>query len=267
MENGLVLYEKADHIVTITMNRPEKMNAVNQQMKEELLQSWRQFRDDDDAWVAILTGAGKAFSAGGDLKETVARHEGRAADLEWPKGRAVRAPTTFSDWVWEEDVRKPVIAAVNGYAGGGGFAMALNCDIRIASETAEMGSTNVRWSHMAGGQGFILPRIVPLGWAFWLIFTGQTIDAETAYRIGLVQQVTAPDKLMDSALELAATICANGPLVAQYNKEFVYRSLDVPLSSGRFIERILYEQLRHRPEYQEGSKAFIEKRDPKYSAT
>ena len=261
MEKGLVLYEKVGHVVIITMNRPDKKNAINAQMREDLESSWRTFRDDDDAWVAILTGAGDAFSAGGDLKENLARSEGRM-EKKRPKGRAINAPKVYSDFVWEEGVLKPVIGAINGYAGGGGFALALNCDIRIASESAVFGCSAVRWSHMAGGQAYMLPRVVPLGWAFWFLYTGQTVDAETAFRIGLVQNVTQPDKLLSVSMDLAEVIARNGPLVSQYHKEYLYKAMDMPLSSSRFMERVLYEQLQQEPEYDEGTRAFIEKRQP-----
>ncbi len=258
------LYDKTSHIVTITMNRPDKKNAINGQMREELREAWARFRDDDDAWVAILTGAGAAFCSGGDLKDNLARSEGRAPELS-SKGKAVKAPTVYSDFVWEDHVYKPIIAAVNGFAGGGGFAMALNCDIRISSTKAQFGCSAVRWSHMAGGQAHILPRVLPLGWAFWFLYTGQTIDAEKAFRIGLVQDVTPPEKLMESARQLAETICANGPLVSQYHKEFIYKAMEMPLGATRFLERVMYEQLRSRPDYDEGTRAFVHKRKAQYS--
>jgi enoyl-CoA hydratase/carnithine racemase len=258
------LYEKAGHVVTITMNRPDKKNAINGQMREELRQCWAKYRDDDDAWVAILTGAGEAFCSGGDLRDNLARSEGRLPEHS-TKGRAVKAPTVYSDFVWEDQVYKPIIAAVNGFAGGGGFAMALNCDIRIASTNAQFGCSAVRWSHMAGGQAYLLPRSVPLGWAFWFLYTGQTIDAEKAFKIGLVQDVTPPDRLLPTALQLAEVICANGPLVSQYHKEYVYKALEMPLGAGRFLERVMYEQLRSRPDYDEGTRAFVQKRKANFS--
>ncbi|MBM4406082.1 MAG: hypothetical protein FJ039_07880 [Chloroflexi bacterium] len=261
---SLALYQKHEHVVTITMNRPDKKNAINAQLRDELTRCWETFRDDDDAWVAILTGAGDAFCSGGDLKDNLSRSEGKLPEFATP-GRAVKAPTVYSDFVWEDRVYKPIIAAVNGFAGGGGFAMALNADIRIASDRAQFGCSAVRWSHMAGGQAHMLPRSLPLGWAFWFLYTGQTIDAHKAFQIGLVQEVTPPDGLMEAARRLAETICANGPLVSQYHKEFVYKALDVPLSSARFLERVMYEQLRSRPDYNEGTRAFVEKRKARYS--
>ncbi len=113
---------------------------------------------------------------------------------------------------------------------------------------------------MAGGQNHILPRIVPLGWVFWLLFTGQTIDAKTAYNIGLVQQVVPQKELLDAATRLADTINANGPLVAQHSKEFTYRSMELPLTSARFFESMFYGHLRQSPDYDEGTAAFVEKR-------
>ena len=163
------------------------------------------------------------------------------------------------------DVFKPVIAAVNGYAAGGGFGLALSCDIRLCSENAHFGASEVRWSHMAGGQAYILPRTVPLGWAFWFCLTGQFIDADTAFRIGIVQGIYPQAQLMDEATKLAETINANGQIVVQQTKQFIYNSLDMPLSAARKMERVYYQKIRQSPDYDEGSAAFVQKRKPDFT--
>ena len=118
---------------------------------------------------------------------------------------------------------------------------------------------------MAGGQNYIMPRTMPLGWAFWMLFTGQTIDAKQAYDCGLVQKVVPPEKLMEEANKLADTINANGPLVAQHSKEYTYRTMDVPLSTAKFMEGMFYADLRRHPDYDEGTRAFTEKRKPQFN--
>lgn len=263
--SNVVLYEKKGHIVYITINRPEKMNAVSAEVAKGLSQAWVEFRDDRDAWTAILSGAGeKAFCAGGDLRENLARARGEMV-VERPPRPGVRPTEPYSAFVWTHQLWKPVIAAVNGYAMGGGFSLALACDIRVAAENAQFGSSEVRWSHMAGGQAYILPRAIPLGWAFWFCYTGQTIDARTAYQVGIVQELVPQGQAVEAATRLAESINANGPLVAQHTKEYIYRSLELPFSSAHFLEGMFYDHLRRSPDYDEGTAAFVEKRRPQYT--
>ncbi|HZU04717.1 MAG TPA: enoyl-CoA hydratase-related protein [Chloroflexota bacterium] len=260
-----VLFEKRNKIAYITINRPEKRNAIDHEVRKALAAAWLEVRDDPDIWIAILTGAGDvAFCAGGDLRENLARARGefRPPELATAEGRSMMRYATYLRRI---GLNKPVIAAVNGYAAGGGFGLALSCDIRLCSENAKFGAAEVRWSHMAGGQAYILPRTVPLGWAFWLCLTGQFIDAQTAYQIGIVQGVYPQARLMEEATKLAEVINANGPIVVQQTKEFIYNSLDMPLSMAEKIESIYYERVRRSPDYDEGTAAFVEKRPPRYT--
>lgn len=259
-----VLYERRNRIAYVTINRPEKRNAANAAVQSALGDAWLEINRDPDVWIAILTGAGtEAFCAGGDLGDNLARARGELAPQPTigPIGERPHPP----GYAGIQEVFKPIIAAVNGYAAGGGFGLALSCDIRLCSENARFGSSEVRWSHMAGGQAYILPRTIPLGWAFWFCLTGQFIDAETAFRIGIVQGVYPQAQLMDEATNLADTICANGQVVVQQTKQFIYNSLDMPLSAARKMERIYYQRIRQSPNYDEGSAAFVEKRNPNYS--
>lgn len=259
-----VLLEKRNKIAYITLNRPEKRNAANAALQAALGEAWREVNRDPDVWIAILTGAGnEAFCAGGDLGENLARARGEMAAPSGvaPIGERPHPP----GYAGIAEVFKPVIAAVNGYAAGGGFGLALSCDIRLCSENAKFGASEVRWSHMAGGQAYILPRTVPLGWAFWLCLTGQFIDAQTAYQIGIVQGVYPQEKLMEEATKLAETINANGQIVVQQTKQFIYNSLDMPLSMAKKMERIYYQRVRQSPDYDEGSAAFVERRRPRYT--
>jgi E-phenylitaconyl-CoA hydratase len=260
-----VLIEKRNKIAYVTINRPEKRNAANSAVQKGLGEAWNEINRDKDVWICILTGAGTdSFCAGGDLGENLARSTGELAvedDRPSPVGERPGPPGYGGIW----DVFKPVIAAVNGYAAGGGFGLALSCDMRLCSENAQFGASEVRWSHMAGGQAYILPRTVPLGWAFWFTLTGQFIDAETAFRIGIVQGVYPQDQLMEQATKLADTINANGTIVTQQTKQFIYNSMDMPLSQARKMERLYYQRIRQSPDYDEGSAAFVQKRRPKFS--
>lgn len=258
-----VLLDKRNHIAYVTINRPEKRNAANAAVQNGLGDAWQEINADSDVWIAILTGAGEeSFCAGGDLGDNLARARGDLAPERavGPIGERGH-PRGYSGI---QEVFKPVIAAVNGYAAGGGFGLALSCDIRLCSENARFGASEVRWSHMAGGQAYILPRTVPLGWAFWFCLTGQFIDADTAFRIGIVQGLYPKAQLMDEATKLAETINANGQIVVQQTKQFIYNSLDMPLSAARKMERVYYQKIRQSPDYDEGSAAFVQKRRPDF---
>jgi enoyl-CoA hydratase/carnithine racemase len=261
----VVLFEKRNKIAYVTINRPEKRNSLTSEVRRLLGEAWKEVRDDPDVWIAILTGAGdQSFCAGGDLGENLARAKGEIAPVEYTTHEG-RQMMSYSHYMREVGLNKPIIAAVNGYAAGGGFGLALNCDIRLCSTNAKFGASEVRWSHMAGGQAYLLARTVPLGWAFWLTLTGQFIDAQTAYSVGIVQGVYPPDKLMEEATGLAETINANGPIVVQQTKEFIYNSLDMPLSMARKMEQVYYQRVRQSPDYDEGSAAFTQRRKPAYS--
>jgi (E)-benzylidenesuccinyl-CoA hydratase len=264
MMSDVLILEKRNKIAYVTINRPEKRNSLNHPVRMALAAAWREIRDDKDVWTAILTGAGEAsFCAGGDLKENIQRARGEVTipEMSSPDSRAQQRYSTYFRHI---GLYKPIIAAVNGYAAGGGFGLALNCDIRLCSENAKFGASEVRWSHMAGGQAFLLPRTVPLGWAFWLTLTGQFIDAQTAYQIGIVQGVYPQDTLMEEATKLAEIINANGPIVVQGTKEYIYNSLDMPLSAAEAMEAVYYQRIRQSPDYDEGSAAFTERRRPEF---
>jgi E-phenylitaconyl-CoA hydratase len=262
-----VLYEVKNKTAFITINKPEKRNCVDHDVRLGLRDAWHAARDDKDVWTIILTGAGNdSFCAGGDLKENLARAKGEVhfPELDTYEGRQM---ARYGAYLRHIGLHKPIIAAVNGYAAGGGFGLSLSCDIRLCSENAKFGASEVRWSHMAGMQAYILPRTVPLGWAFWLCLTGQFIDAPTAYNVGIVQGVYPQGQLMDEATKLAETINANGPIVTQGTKEYIYNSLDMPLSMAATMESVYYARIRQSPDYDEGSAAFAQKRRPDFSGT
>ncbi len=256
-----VLYEQKDRIVTITINRPEAMNAIDPETHEALIAAWTRFRDDDSAWVAILTGAGdQAFSAGADLKKFVpAEFAGRggASHNTFDLGGITRGLE-----IW-----KPMIAAINGFCLAGGLEQALACDLRIAASHARFGLTEVRWAIMPGAGGTQrLPRAVPLAKAMEMILTADHVTAEEALGLGLVNKVVPLPELMPAARALAGRLCERGPLALRAAKEAVIRGLSLPLADGLRLEAFLSGVLRRTEDAIEGPKAFAEKRPPAFKA-
>ncbi len=252
-----ILYEKRDRVAIITINRPEAMNAIDPETHWELDATFRAFRDDRELWAAILTGAGeKAFSAGADLKKLIPQSFAEA------RGRPDQQPglggITRGLEIW-----KPIIAAINGHCLAGGLELALACDLRLAASHATFGLTEVRWGLIPGAGGTQrLPRAIPLGKAMELIFLAEPIDAQEAYRLGLVNKIVPLPELMPTALNWAQTICERGPLAIRAAKEAVLRGLDLPLAEGLRLEAFLSGTLRGTEDAQEGPRAFVEKRRP-----
>jgi enoyl-CoA hydratase/carnithine racemase len=259
-----VLYEQKDTIVTITINRPDAMNAIDPETHQALVDAWIRFRDDDGAWVAILTGAGdKAFSAGADLKKMIpaAFTGGRGYNPVAHNAYGLGGITRGLE-IW-----KPMIAAVNGYCLAGGLEQALACDVRLAASHATFGLTEVRWAIMPGAGGTQrLPRVVGLTKALEIILTAEPIDAQEALRIGLVNKVVPPPELMPEARRLAETLCQRGPLALRAAKEAVIRGLSLPLPDGLRLEALLSGTLRGTEDAVEGPRAFAEKRKPTFTA-
>ena len=254
-----IIYEKRDKIAYITLNRPRVLNAVNGQMGREIHEALYDVRDDTDVWVAIITGAGdKAFSSGHDLKEDT--EEG--FEEEWKASFwKPQSPTIFGTL----ELWKPLIAAINGYCLAGGLELALACDIRVASETAKFGMSEVLRALVPGGGGVQrLPRVVPLALAMELLLTGDMIDAQEAYRIGLVNKLVPVEQLMPTAEEVAKKICSNGPLTVRAIKESAMRGLDVPLEHALRLNSTLTHINHTTEDSMEGPRAFIEKRKPVY---
>jgi len=246
-----LLYEKEDKIVIITLNRPESLNAYDWEQTQEFSEAIVKFRDDPDAWAAIITGAGdKAFSSGADLKKLV------PAAQETGQPEYVHIMTGLR-------IYKPFIAAVNGLALGGGLETVLACDIRIAAENARFGVPEVRWSVIPGWGGTQrLPRMIPWAKAAELLFTGTAIDAQEAYRIGLVNLVVPLSELMPTAKEWARRICQNGPLALRAAKESMMEGINMTLDEGLKLEKSLVDKLLMTEDAKEGVKAFNEKRKP-----
>ena len=240
-------YEKKGKIAVITLNRPEALNAFNGDMLEKFSRVLLDFRDDEDAWVLIITGAGdKAFSAGFDLKEAV--------------------PKTFPPMITRGlEIFKPMIAAVNGVALGGGLEVALACDFRIASENAKLGVPETRWGLIPGWGGTQrLPRIISSTKAAEMLLMAKVIDAKEAYEIGLVNKVVSSSELMNAAMDWATKICELGPLAVRAAKKAIVKGSSLPLEKGLRLEEELFGLLRETEDAKEGPKSFAKKRKPEF---
>jgi enoyl-CoA hydratase/carnithine racemase len=249
-----VIYEKKDHLAILTLNRPQVMNAMNAVMRREMGAALIDFRDDADARVLIITGAGdKAFSAGADIQEMAA-----ALDSE----RAVGAVTENPDLAkGNVDIWKPVIAAINGVAVGSGFELALGCDIRIVAENARLGLMEPRRGIVPGAKGAIrLSRLVSPGIALEMLFSGDLIDAREALRIGLANRVVPGQAVLPAAIQLAAKFLECAPLALQSMKQEVYDTLGLPLREALAAD--YSAAVFASADAREGLNAFIEKRKP-----
>ena len=257
MAYDTLLYEVSDGVALVTVNRPDKMNALNATVISELGAVFGEIRRDDAVRAVVLTGAGeKAFVAGADIGELA---EASGPDLE-------RISERGQSLMWSiENLGKPVIAAVNGFALGGGCELALACTFRYASETAKMGLPEVGLGLIPGYGGTQrLPRLVGRGIASELILTGGMIDAAEAARIGLVNMVFAPDKLLDAALNTAGAIAARSTATVRYALKAVGEGLNMSLDAGCRLEAACFGCVGALEDAAEGCRAFLEKRKPEF---
>ncbi len=257
MAYQFVKYEKKERIAYVTINRPERMNALHAPAHIELDEVFRDFRDDPDVWVAIITGAGdKAFSAGNDLK-----YQAEGAAL----GRSLEPlpPGGFAGITDRFDCPKPIIAAVNGYALGGGFETALACDIIIAADHASFGLPEPTVGLVAGAGGMHrLPRQIPLKIAMGMLLTGRPITAAEAYRIGIANEVVPLADLMTRAEQWAADIFRCAPLSVRASKEAAMKGLDMTLDEALHASFPMAGQMNASEDFIEGPLAFSQKRPP-----
>jgi enoyl-CoA hydratase/carnithine racemase len=255
-----VIYEKDGHIATITINRPDKLNAIDARTSFELRQSFSDFRDNDDLWVAIVTGAGdRAFSTGNDLVAMSQAMAGKSAFTE----EMVRTP--FGGITRGFECFKPIIAAINGYCLAGGLEVSMCCDIRVAAEHAQFGVPEVTRAIIPGAGGTQrLTRALPRAIAMELIVTGARFDAQWALRNGLVNYVVPADQVMPKAREIAEAICQNGPLAVRAAKEAALRGIELPLEDGLRIENEQSRKVIQSEDAREGPLAFAQKRKPEY---
>ena len=255
MKFQYILYEKRGRVVYITLNRPEVMNALHPCGSAELFDAWNAIEQDPDVRVSIITGSGeKAFCAGNDLK--YAAENPQVAGHPPDKGGIGGITLRYCP------LSKPVIAAVNGYALGGGFEIALAADIIIAAEHAEFGLTEPKWGRMAGTGIQRLPRQIPQKIAMGLILTGGRIDAYSASDMGLVNEVVPLKELMPAAERWAMQIVECAPLAVQASKQAALLGADLPLETALLRRYPLQEMVFDSTDRAEGARAFAEKRRP-----
>ena len=248
MKLDTLIFDKEDGIRLITLNRPERLNAISFQLVLDLEKVLKEIDEDGEAKVVILTGAGRGFCAGADVKAPDAN--------KLPTGR-----NTFFNKL--EDLKKPVIAAINGHCNGGGLELALSCDFRIASEAAQFGAGEVKLGIIPGGGGTArLPRLIGIGKAKEFLYFGNRIDAQEAYRIGLVNKVVSPEKLMEEARNWATELAERPPLSLKMVKDCVNIGMQMDLNDAIDYEAKCHAVLTKSEDFLEGIKAFAEKRKP-----
>ena len=252
-----VLYEKKGAIAYVTLNRPKVLNALNQRTWQDLRAAFEDARDDADVRGAILTGAGdKAFIAGADISE-LAQVTAVQAERSSTYGQEVLNLV--------ENLGKPVVAAINGFALGGGCETAMACTIRLATESARFGQPEVKLGVLPGGGGTQrLPRLVGKGRALQLILSGEMISAPEAYRIGLVNEVVPAADLIPRAEAILKQIFANAPLAVRYSLEAVNKGLETSQTEGLALEASFFGLCAGTEDKQEGTRAFLEKRAPQF---
>lgn len=255
MTYQFVTYEKRGRVAYITIDRPDAMNALHPDASREMRNVFEDFRDDDDLWVAILTGAGeKAFCAGYDLK-----HAAASAD------RRPRESVPFGGITRDFDCWKPIIAAVNGYALGGGLELVLACDIAVASEHAELGAPEPRVGYVAAAGGtHRLIRQIPTKLAMGMLLTGRRITASEAYQFGLVNQVAPLRDLLTSAEWWASQVLECAPLSVQASKQMALQGRHLAYGEAMHQTYAAYERARVSEDFIEGPRAFVEKRRPRW---
>ncbi len=250
-------FEKKNSIAYVTVNRPKVLNALNMATMEELRAAFHDIKNDTGVRVVILTGAGeKAFIAGADIAE-LAKHDAVSGKEYTHRGQSVLNLI--------ENLGKPVIACINGFALGGGCEIAMACTLRLASESAKLGQPEVKLGIIPGYGGTQrLPRLVGKGIAMQLVLTGEMISAQEAHRIGLVNEVVAAAELIPRAEAIAEKIIANAPLAVQYAMEAVSKGMEMPLGEGLYLEATLFGVACATEDKKEGTAAFSEKRPAQF---
>jgi enoyl-CoA hydratase len=252
-----VLFEKKNSIAYVTVNRPKVLNALNMATMEELRSAFHEIKNDAAVRVVILTGAGeKAFIAGADIGE-LAKHDAVSGKEYTHRGQSVLNLI--------ENLGKPVIACINGFALGGGCEIAMACTMRLASDTAKLGQPEVKLGIIPGYGGTQrLPRLVGKGIAMQFVLAGEMTSAQEAHRIGLVNEVVPAAELIPRAEAIAQKIIANAPLAVQYAIEAVNKGTEMTLSEGLYLEAVLFGMACATEDKKEGTSAFLEKRQAQF---
>jgi E-phenylitaconyl-CoA hydratase len=259
MSDGPVLFALSDHVAVITLNRPEVRNAMNRELRQSLMESLQRVRDDSEIRVAVITGAGRTFSAGADLKERA--QLGRAEDANAASVIDAGQAQGFA----RRPLEKPLIAAVDGYCLAAGFELALLCDLRISTPEARFGLPEIVRGFFPGGGGpQRLIRAIPQAMAMEMILTGDALDADAALRVGLVSRVVPEPELMPTALQLARRIAGHAPLAVKAVKEVTQTALDETLEQSLRLGSALRWIIGQTEDAREGPRAFAERRAPQY---
>jgi len=247
-----VIYEKRGRTAHVTLNRPEARNAIDPDTSALLREAFDDFAQDDELWVAVLSGAEGTFSAGADLKAV-------AAGAKWKPGVPFAGITRdFECW-------KPIVAAIEGYCLAGGLELALCCDLRVAASDARFGLPETRWSMIPGAGGTQrLPRAVGISRALELILLAEQVSAQDAQAMGLVQRLVAPGETLAAVEEWVDTLLQRGPLALRAAKRATLEGLDRPLEDGLALELRLADENRQTEDFKEGPRAFAEKRKPEF---
>lgn len=255
MQYQYIIYDKSEGIAQITLNRPEALNAWSKELAKEFLTALEDAGNDSEVKVVVITGAGeKAFSAGADIKAMVGMDAIKARDLSRMGYKICNAI---------ENTEKPVIAAINGYALGGGMEVSMACDFRIASEKARMGQTEINIGLIPGWGGTQrLTRLVGKAKAKELVFTGKIIDAKTAYQWGLVNKVVPPEELKAAVREFALELAGKAPVALRLAKTLIDKGTDIDLETALALEKEGFGVVGSSEDLQEGVSAFTEKRKP-----
>lgn len=255
-ESDVLLVERDGRVATLTVNRPDRMNALNAEVRRAFFDTLRALRDDPEVRVVVITGAGdKAFIAGADIQE----FKDRKAVEQY---RAMQEGDIYSAL---DLFPKPAIAMINGFCLGGGCELAMACDIRVAGERAKLGQPEINLGIIPGGGGSQrLPRLVGEGLALRMIYTGEMVDALRAREIGLVDEVFPDEQLREKTMELARAIAAKSPAALQAAKEAVKAAARMPLEEGLKYEKVLFGLLFSTEDKEEGVRAFLEKRKPEF---
>ena len=263
--SDLLVERRADGVVVLTMNRPARHNAISPQMMMQLADAWLEFRDDPTLRVAILTGAGtQAFCVGGDLELLMPLFTGaRQPADEWDRRLLSGLDRVPIALLKPFELYKPIVAAVNGMALAGGCEILQATDLRVASQSARFGLSEARRGLVPGGGSMVrLARQIPHCKAMEMLLLGDPLPAQEAWRIGLVNEVVAPEQVLPRALELAARLARNGPLALRKIKEAVLRSSGLPLEQAYQIENECSAVVMRSQDAREGPRAFMEKREP-----
>jgi enoyl-CoA hydratase/carnithine racemase len=252
-----IIYEKADRVAWITLNRPEAMNAQSDGLRMEMVDALENASMDEEVFVVVITGSGeKAFSAGADVAQYVTRVPSYVVSQKY-----ITRPFELI-----RNMTKPVVAMVNGLALGAGCELMISCDIIIAAEDVKLGQTEVRVGLIPGGGGTqVLPRLVGEKKAKELIFTGAMISATEAMQLGIVNQVVPREELREATQKMVDSLLRNSPAIIGLAKIAINRSLETPLQAGMSYERDLFALAFSYEDQKEGAKAFLEKRKPNYS--